>query len=99
MMDQTVTALSPSPASTGEVSVPSQDRSPDLRSAAQLADEDTLAAMYIRMWSLATGRRLEPGVRPEELPVSELVDFWADDLSPAPGRHAAPDAGTAEDAR
>jgi len=90
-MNQPVTASSASPASTGEASVPSQDRSPAPWSAAQPTDDDTLAAIYIRMWSLATGRRLEPSVRPEDLTASELIDFWADDLSPAPGRHAAQD--------
>jgi hypothetical protein len=51
--------------------------------------------MYIRMWSLATGRRLPPGVRPEQLSADELVAFWADDFSPVSGRHAAPGAGLA----
>jgi hypothetical protein len=58
----------------------------------QAADDNTLAAMYLRMWTLATGRRLQPGVRPEQLSAAELVEFW-DDVSPAPGRHAAPDPG------
>jgi len=40
------------------------------------------------MWSLASGRRLRPGVRPDELSAEELIDFWADDLAPAAGRHA-----------
>ena len=63
------------------------------------ADEDVLAAMYVRMWSLASGRRLPPGSEPAQLSVEELIAFWADDISPAPGRHAAPDASTAGDAR
>jgi hypothetical protein len=63
------------------------------------ADEDVLAAMYVRMWSLASGRRLPSGTEPGQLSVEELIDFWADDISPAPGRHVARDASTAGDAR
>lgn len=74
------------------------DPCPDLKQADQ-ADDDTLAAMYVRMWSLATGRRLLPGIRPEQLTVDELVDFWADDLSSLAGRHAAPESGTAREGR
>jgi hypothetical protein len=40
------------------------------------------------MWSLASGRRLRPGVRPDELSAEELIEFWADDLAPVAGRHA-----------
>lgn len=69
------------------------------RPAPLVEDDDTLAAMYLRMWSLATGRRLQPGVRLEELTEDELVGFWADDLSPVSGRHAARSAGAAGDAR
>jgi hypothetical protein len=61
--------------------------------------DDALAAMYLRMWSLATGRTLQPGVRPEDLTAEELVSFWADDLSPVAGRHAVRRVGVAEDAR
>lgn len=65
------------------------------------ADEDdiTLAAMYLRMWSLATGRRLQPGRRLEDLTEDELVGFWAEDVSPVSGRHAARNADAAGDAR
>jgi hypothetical protein len=59
------------------------------------AGDDLLAAMLVRMWSLASGRRLEPGVGPGQLSADELVDFWADDFSPAVGRHAAPHAAPA----
>jgi hypothetical protein len=48
-----------------------------------------LAALLVRMWSLASGRTLPHGVRPADLTEQELLDFWADDLSPACGRHAA----------
>lgn len=71
---------------------------PDLGQAGQ-ADDDTLAAMYVRMWSLATGRRLLPGIRPEQLTVDELIDFWADDLSSVAGRHAAPESGATGEGR
>jgi len=53
------------------------------------SDDDHLAAMYIRMWSLASGRRFPRGVRPDQLGEDELIAFWADDLDPASGgRHA-----------
>ena len=51
------------------------------------ADED-LARMLVLMWSFITRRRLRPGARPEELSAEELIEFWADDLEPASGRHA-----------
>jgi hypothetical protein len=52
------------------------------------ADDSYLAAMYIRMWSLASGRRLRDDVPPEQLSKEELIAFWADDLGPLAGRHA-----------
>lgn len=52
-------------------------------------NDDELAALLVRMWSLASGRSLPSGVRPADLTEQELLDFWADDLSPAHGRHAA----------
>lgn len=52
------------------------------------SDDDLLAAMYVRMWSLASGRRLRSDVRPDQLTEEELIAFWADDLSPAYGRHS-----------
>jgi hypothetical protein len=52
------------------------------------ADEQ-LARMLILMWSLASGRRLPPGTRLEDLTADELINFWADDLIPgSAGRHA-----------
>jgi hypothetical protein len=51
------------------------------------ADEQ-LAGVLIRMWSLASGRRLRPGARPDQLSPDELMNFWADDLAPVCGRHA-----------
>lgn len=54
------------------------------------ADEQQLADTLVRMWSLASGRRLRPGVRPCELSEDELIAFWADDFTAPCGRHAAP---------
>jgi hypothetical protein len=51
------------------------------------ADEQ-LARILVLMWSLASGRRLPSAVRPDELSPEELIEFWADDLRPATGRHA-----------
>lgn len=53
------------------------------------ADDEQLAGLLVRMWSLASGRRPRPGVRPDELTEDELIAFWADDLTPVSGRHAA----------
>jgi hypothetical protein len=52
-------------------------------------DDDLLADLLISMWALASGRFLRRGIRPEQLSEEELIDFWADDLTPAFGRHAA----------
>jgi hypothetical protein len=46
------------------------------------------------MWALASGRTLRSDVPPDQLTVAELIDFWADDLTPPAGRHARP--GTAD---
>ena len=94
MMRQPVTAVPASPACAVHAQ---QHPRPDPRSMA-LAEDDTLAAMYLRMWFLATGRRLQSGLRLELLTEDELVDFWAEDLSPGPGgRHAARGADAARD--
>jgi len=94
MMRQPVTAVPASPA-CGVLA--QQHPCPNPRSMA-LAEDDTLAAMYLRMWFLATGRRLQPDLRLEHLTEDELIDFWAEDPSPAPGgRHAARDADAARD--
>jgi hypothetical protein len=53
------------------------------------AEDDLLAATLIRMWELASGRKLPRNVPPEQLSKEELIAFWADDLSRAVGRHAA----------
>lgn len=51
-------------------------------------DEDVLADILICMWALASGRFLSRGVRPDQLSEDELINFWADDFTPAVGRHA-----------
>jgi hypothetical protein len=56
-------------------------------------DEDVLAGILICMWALASGRFLSRGVRPDQLSEDELINFWADDFTPAVGRHAAGPAG------
>ena len=49
------------------------------------ADEDELLArVLITSWSLATGRTLRPGVKPQSLTEEELISFWADDGSASP---------------
>jgi hypothetical protein len=53
------------------------------------ADDDFLADLYVRMWELASGRRLRKDVRPEQLTQEELISFWADDLASPTGRHTA----------
>lgn len=52
-------------------------------------DDGLLAALYMRMWALASGRPLPRNVPPGELTEEELVSFWADDFGQATGRHAA----------
>lgn len=55
-----------------------------------VGSDDILAAVLIRMWSLASGRTLRRDVRPDQLTEQELISFWADDMTPAPGRHGTP---------
>lgn len=61
---------------------------PNGDSAALDPADEQLARILVLMWSLASGRWLRPGVRPDELSAEELIDFWADDLDPVAGRHA-----------
>jgi hypothetical protein len=58
-----------------------------------------MAGLLIRMWALASGRTLRSDIRPEQLSSEELIRFWADDLTPASGRHACADACTRRSAR
>jgi hypothetical protein len=53
-------------------------------------DDDLLAALLIRMWALASGRSLPRDVPATQLTEEELINFWADDMSPPAGRHATP---------
>jgi hypothetical protein len=54
-------------------------------------DDEYIADLLIRMWSLASGRTLRSDIRPEQLSSEELISFWADDLTAAAsGRHAGP---------
>lgn len=70
--------------------VVSADRDCPSPKAAATTDDDLLAALYVRMWSLASGRELPRGIPLCQLPAEQLVNFWADELVPAtPGRHAA----------
>jgi hypothetical protein len=86
-------ALPVGPAGSGDGSAARQDLRSPARPVPQTADDDTMVAMYVRMWSLATGRRLKPGVRLDQLTAEELIDFWAEDFTQVTGRHAAPEAG------
>jgi hypothetical protein len=65
-----------------------EETAPHGGSAALDPADEQLARILVLMWSLASGRRLPSGVRPDELSAEELIDFWADDLAPATGRHA-----------
>lgn len=53
------------------------------------ADDEQLARLLIRMWSLASGRTVRTDVPPHLLTEDELIAFWADDFSRSRGRHAA----------
>lgn len=63
------------------------------RSGRRLDDprDDVLAAVLIRMWTLASGRTLRRDVPPSQLSAEELIAFWADDMTPRAGRHARAD--------
>ena len=52
-------------------------------------DDTLLCRVLISTWALHTGRTLRRDVPPSELPVDELIAFWADPLldeSPADDR-------------
>jgi hypothetical protein len=44
------------------------------------SDHTQLARVLISTWALHTGRVLRGDVPPDELPVDDLIDFWADPL-------------------
>jgi hypothetical protein len=52
-------------------------------------DDGQLAALLVRMWSLASGRTVRTDVPPDQLTEEELISFWADDFTRPHGRHAA----------
>jgi hypothetical protein len=64
-----------------------------------VGDDEFVAGLLIRMWSLASGRTLRSDIRPEQLSAEELIRFWADDLTASSGRHAGPVAGATGAAR
>jgi hypothetical protein len=80
-----VSGLSACPAGQGAASA----GSPAPHAARAGNDDDVLAAVLIRMWSLASGRILRSDVRPDQLTENELIGFWADDMASLSGRHAA----------
>ncbi|HEU5160164.1 MAG TPA: hypothetical protein VFU43_24420 [Streptosporangiaceae bacterium] len=47
-------------------------------------DDALLRRVLISTWVLHTGRTLRRDVPPSELPVEELIDFWADPLLDEP---------------
>jgi hypothetical protein len=78
-LDERIAILSMPPWDDSPVAPPEQPDSDD---------DGHLAAMYIRMWSLASGRRLRDDMPPDQLSEDELITFWADDFAPPSGRHA-----------
>jgi hypothetical protein len=52
-------------------------------------DDEFIAQLLIDTWTLATGRKLRPGVSPQDHLDQELMDFWSDDhLWPPEDDHA-----------
>jgi hypothetical protein len=43
------------------------------------SEDELLAFLLIKTWTLATGRVLPPDVPPSQLSEEELIAFWADD--------------------
>jgi hypothetical protein len=78
----------PNRTSGGAARPPSPASGPGARQE-DLGDE-FLAAILIRMWTLASGRTLRRDVPPDQLSTEELITFWADDMNTSPGRHAKP---------
>jgi hypothetical protein len=65
----------PSDAETGPSTVPLTGMPVDSH-----FDDTLLGRVLISTWVLHTGRTLRRDVPPAELPVEELIDFWADPL-------------------
>ena len=55
-------------------------------------DDTLLSRVLISTWVLHTGRTLRRDVAPSELPVEELINFWADPLLDEPPPAPPPDA-------
>ncbi len=53
-------------------------------------DDTLLSRVLISTWVLHTGRTLRRDVSPSELPVEELIDFWADPLLDEPPADSPP---------
>ena len=70
------------PGSTSETAQP-PGRPTATANPATTRDDSLLAAMYVRMWALASDRPLPRDVPPSELSTEELISFWADDFGPA----------------
>jgi hypothetical protein len=81
--DGTVRGPSPAPRSKAQPESKAQPGDPG---------DDILAAVLIRMWTLASGRTLRSDVPPDQLSREELIAFWADDMTSYHGRHAGPSA-------
>ena len=60
-----------------------------MRSPGGSGEDDRLAWLLVRMWSLASGRTVRDDVPPDQLTADELISFWADDFTVPCGRHAA----------
>ncbi len=73
---------------TAPGTAPSADCPATAANPAASGDDSLLAAMYVRMWALASDRPL-PRVPSSELSEEELISFWADDFKEFAGRHAA----------
>jgi hypothetical protein len=58
-------------------------------------EDDLLTQVLITSWSLASGRTLRAGVKPQSLSADELIDFWADDFWPEDRLATASRAGAA----
>jgi hypothetical protein len=80
----------PSDALGDGIPAPSAGAQPPAGACPAHSDDDLLAALLIRMWTLASGRSLPRDVPPDQLSAEELISFWADDMSPPAGRHVRP---------
>ena len=49
------------------------------------SEDELLAFLLVKTWTLATGRVLRSDVPPSQLSEDELIAFWADDHIDSPG--------------